>query len=126
MDINIPDVVNEVTDALMQYEEALRTNDVDMINTLFWDSPWTIRYGPNGTLLGSEALAAFRKGRKAPQAARTLQNTVITTFGRDFAVANTEKIRPGSESISRQSHTWVRMPAGWRIVAAHVSELPDP
>jgi hypothetical protein len=53
---------------------------------------------------------------------RTLRDTVITTFGRDSAVANTESDRPASTSKGRQSQTWVRMPEGWRIVSAHVSD----
>jgi hypothetical protein len=124
MNINIPEIVAEVTEAFMLYEKALTTNDVDMINTLFWNSDQTLRYGPNGTLLGHEALSAFRRGRTTSGVDRTLKNTVITTFGTDFAVANTESEKPNSPITSRQSQTWVRMPDGWRIVAAHVSDEP--
>lgn len=123
MKINIPEIVAEVTEAFMQYEAALTSNDVDMIDTLFWDSPYTLRYGPNGTLLGHAALSAFRRNRNISGVERTLKNTVITTFGRDLAVANTESDRPNSVATGRQSQTWVRMPEGWRIVSAHVSEL---
>jgi len=49
---------------------------------------------------------------------------VITTYGRDFATANTEFQRKQSNRKGRQSHTWLRTPAGWRIVAAHVSLMP--
>jgi AtzH-like len=49
----------------------------------------------------------------------------ITTFGADFATANMEFVRAGSVRVGRQSQTWVRMPEGWRIAAAHVSLLPD-
>lgn len=124
MIINIPEVVAEVTAAFMLYEKALTTNDVAMIDTLFWDSPHTLRYGPNGTLLGHEALSNFRKTRKTTGVERTLKNTVITTFGQDFAVANTESDRPGSSVTGRQSQSWVRMDDGWRIVSAHVSDEP--
>ena len=124
MIINSPEIVAEVTEAFMAYEKALTTNDVDMIDRLFWDNDQTLRYGPNGTLLGHEALSAFRRGRKITGVERTLKNTVITTFGNDFAVANTESDRPSSALTSRQSQTWVRMPEGWRIVAAHVSDEP--
>lgn len=126
MEINLPEVVAEVTDAFTRYETALRANDVDTINELFWDSPWTLRYGPNGTLLGAAALGAFRRGRQRTGLERELKNTIITTFGRDFAVANTEGVRRGSDVLNRQSQTWVRMPEGWRIVSAHVSDEPAP
>ena len=122
MEINIPEVVREVTNAFERYEKALSINDLDTIDSLFRDSPLTLRYGPNGTLLGHAAISAFRRGRDIPGIERTLKNTVITTFGRNLAVANTESDRPNSAATGRQSQTWVRMPEGWRIVAAHVSD----
>ena len=57
---------------------------------------------------------------------REVTRTVITTFGRDFATANIEFLRAGSERIGRQSQAWARLPEGWRVVAAHVSLLPTP
>ena len=125
MIINNPEVVAEVTEAFMLYEKALTTNDVDMIDNLFWNSPHTLRYGPNGTLLSHAALSAFRRARKIAGVDRTLKNTVITTFGSDFAVANTESEKPNSFITSRQSQTWVRMDEGWQIVSAHVSDEPE-
>lgn len=124
-EINIPEVVAEVTEAFMQYEAALGSNDLDTIDSLFWDSPLTLRYGPNGTLVSHAAISAFRRARDIKGVERTLKNTVITTFGRDFAVANTESDRPGTTATGRQSQTWVRMPEGWRIVSAHVSDEPS-
>ena len=126
MIINIPEIVAEVKEAFMLYEAALTSNDVDMIDTLFWNSDQTLRYGPNGTLLGHAALSAFRHRRKTTGVDRTLKNTMITTFGTDFAVANTESDKPNTAITSRQSQTWVRMPDGWQIVAAHVSDEPEP
>ncbi len=125
MDINLPDVVAEVTAAFLKYQRAVDTNDARVMNELFWNSPSTLRYAPNGTLQGYAAIAAFRSGRAGGGVARTLGNTVITTFGRDFAATNTESTRPGTATISRQSQAWVRMPEGWRIVAAHVSDQPE-
>ena len=124
MEINIPDVVAEVTAAFESYEQALSTNDLDTIDGLFRDSPLTLRYGPDGTLLGHAAISAFRRARNIKGVERTLKNTLITTYGRDLAVANTESDRPGSDVTGRQSQTWVRMPEGWRIVSAHVSDEP--
>ncbi len=124
MDINIPEIVAEVTEAFRRYEAALGGNDIDTIDSLFWNSPLTLRYGPNGTLLGHAAISAFRRARDIKGVERTLKNTVITTFGRDLGVANTESDRPGTPVTGRQSHTWVRMPEGWRIVSAHVAGEP--
>src|SRR5262249_48567614 len=105
MQINLPKVVAEVTKAFMEYERALTTNDLDTIDELFWKSPFTLRYGPNGTLVGHEAISAFRRGRNITGIKRTLKNTFITTFGHDFAVTNTESDRSGVNN--RQSQTWV-------------------
>jgi hypothetical protein len=94
------------------------------MNTLFWESPYTVRFGPNGTLIGHEAIASFRRDRSKSAFEGVLQNTVITTFGRDFAATNTETIKVGERGVSRQSQTWIRTALGWRIVAAHVSDQP--
>ncbi|TWA59475.1 uncharacterized protein DUF3225 [Azospirillum brasilense] len=120
-EINIPEVVAEVTAAFERYERALTGNDVAVLDELFWNHPATLRYGVGENLYGYEAIAAFRQGRPAAGLDRLLRNTVITTYGRDMATANTEFTRPSTERVGRQSHTWVRMPEGWRIVAAHVS-----
>jgi hypothetical protein len=124
MEINLPEVVAEVTAAFTRYQRAVDTNDAATMNELFWNSPFTVRFGPNGTLIGHAALAAFRNSRGGSGVPRTLQNTVITTFGRNFAATNTETRRAGSSVVGRQSQSWVRTPQGWRIVAAHVSDQP--
>lgn len=123
MEINIPDVLEEVTEAFWQYEKALGRNDVAVLQRMFWNSGYTLRYGVAENLYGYEAIAAFRATRPTIALERTLQNTVITTFGTDFATANTEFRRTGSERTGRMSHTWVRTNEGWRIVAAHVSHM---
>ena len=122
MDVNIPEVLAEVTAAFARYEQALVTNDVDVLDELFWDSPLTLRYGAGENLHGHAEIKAFRAGRPSAGLARDLLRTVITTYGRDFATANTT-FRRGNR-VGRQSQTWVRQTEGWRVVAAHVSLLP--
>lgn len=124
--INLPDVVAEVTAALARYEQALVSNDVAVLDELFWDSPHTLRYGATENLYGYDAIRDFRAGRPAQGLARTVLRTVITSYGRDFATANLEFRREGSERTGRQSQTWVRTAHGWRVVAAHVSLLAGP
>ena len=120
-DINLPDVLAEMTAVFARYEDALVNNKVEVLDELFWDSTLTVRYGAAENLLGIEAIRAFRIARPAVGLARRLSNTVITTYGRDFATAMTEFHRDGSARHGRQSQTWVRLPQGWRVVAAHVS-----
>lgn len=124
MEINIPEVVAEVRAAFLRYQTAVDTNDVEAMNELFWTSPFTVRFGPNGTLIGHEAIARFRQARTTMPIPRQLQNTVITTFGSNFAATNTETTRAGVPGVSRQSQCWIRTPAGWRIASAHVSDQP--
>ena len=121
MVINDPAVLEEVEAAFAAYETALVTNDVETLDALFWSSEHTIRYGPAESLYGRDEILAFRKARPSQGLARTLRRTVITTFGADMATANTEFTREGADKIGRQSQTWVKMPEGWRVVAAHVS-----
>jgi len=121
MDINLPDVVAEVTAALERYETALVSNDVQELDTLFWNSPHTLRYGAGENLYGYDAIRAFRAQRSPQGLARRVLRTAVTTYGRDFATANLEFQRDGSERTGRQSQTWMRTPQGWRVVAAHVS-----
>jgi Protein of unknown function (DUF3225) len=124
LEINIPEIVAEVTDAFMRYERALIANDTGALDTLFWNSAYTIRYGVRENLYGYDAIAEFRRNGPTMDLARTLMNTVITSYGRDFATANTEFQRPGSAMSGRQSHVWIRTAEGWKIAAAHVSLLP--
>jgi hypothetical protein len=124
-EIDNPEVVAEVTDVHTRYEQALVHNDLDTLALLFWNDAKTLRFGPNGTLVGHAAIDAFRRSRGSGAGQRQVDRLFVTTFGRDFAVTNLEARRPGSGRVARQSQTWVRMPEGWRIVAAHVSDEPE-
>lgn len=136
MQINLPEVHAQVSAVFALYEDALVNNRVDLLDQLFWDSPHTLRYGMGENLHGIEQIRAFRAARSSAGLSRTLQHSVITTFGRDFATANTEFLRPGfmqsgaPQCIGRQSQTWCRVAdqahGGWRVVAAHVSLLTLP
>ncbi len=123
MQINIPEVVAEVSAVFARYETALVTNDVAVLDELFWNSPQTLRYGVGENLYSYAQICAFRASRPAQSLARELLKTVITTYGRDFATANVEFRRVNSDRTGRQSQTWMRTPDGWRVVSAHVSLL---
>ncbi len=123
MQINLPHVVAELTAAFARYEQALVTNDVAVLDELFWDDPHTLRYGVGENLYGYDAIRAYRAGRPSVGLARTLLRTQITTYGEDFATANCEFQRLDATRPGRQSQTWMRTPEGWRVVSAHVSLL---
>jgi len=120
-EIDRPAIVAEVTAAFSRYEQALIGNDVAVLDELFWHDARTVRLGAGENLYGIEAIRAFRAARPSQGLERDLRNTVITTFGADYAVCSTEFTRNGVERVGRQQQTWVRLPDGWRIVAAQVS-----
>lgn len=126
MDIDIPEVKQEVEAAFARYEAALVGNDVAVLDELFWDSPQTVRFGATENLFGAAEIAAFRAGRSPQGLRREILRTAVTTYGRDFATASITFRREGSARIGRQQQSWVRFPAGWRVVAAHVSLMDAP
>jgi hypothetical protein len=127
MPINDPEILAEMHAVFARYEDALVNNRVEVLDELFWPSQFTVRYGAGENLVGIEAIRAFRHARSPVGLARTLGNTVITTYGRDFATTSTEFHRAGNSAgnsaVGRQSQTWVRFDEGWRVVAAHVSMI---
>lgn len=126
MIINDPAVVAEVEAVFARYEAALVSNDVAVLDELFLDSPVTIRYGIGENLYGIEAIREFRLSRPSAGLSRRLEETVITTYGRDVATASTLFYRDDAPGrVGRQMQTWIRMPDGWRVAAAHVSVIDD-
>src|SRR5712671_1866731 len=126
MRINDPETVAELQALYPQYERALVTNDAETLTRMFWASPQVMRFGITENLYGIDEIAAFRKGRSPANLARNVRRLDIVTFGRDYSSVTLEFEREVDGKIvrGRQSQVWVRMPEGWRIVAAHVSILP--
>lgn len=119
--VNLPHVLAEVRAQFERYERALVSNDVVVLDELFWNSEHTLRYGAGENLYGIAEIRAFRNARPSTGLARTILRTAITTYGEDFATTNIEFKREGSTRTGRQSQTWWRTPEGWRVVSAHVS-----
>jgi Protein of unknown function (DUF3225) len=127
MEIDLPEVLSEVTEQFARYEKALVSNDVAVLDALFRADPRTLRYGIGENLYGYDAIMAFRAGRSPAGLMRRTAGTVITTYGHDTAVASTLFYRDSSPGrVGRQMQTWVRFADGWKIVAAHVSIIDDP
>ncbi|MEO8316986.1 MAG: oxalurate catabolism protein HpxZ [Bradyrhizobium sp.] len=127
MDIDLPDVLAEVTVQFARYEKALVSNDVAVLDELFRSDSRTLRYGIAENLYGYDAIMAFRSARSPVGLMRRTDKTVITTYGRDTAMASTLFFRDNAPGkVGRQMQTWVRFPEGWRIVAAHVSIINEP
>jgi len=127
LEIDRPDVLAEVSAQFARYEQALVSNDVVVLDELFRKDSRTLRYGIAENLYGYGEIAAFRAARSPAGLMRKTSRTIITSYGRDTAVASTLFYRdsvPGR--VGRQMQTWVRFPEGWRIVAAHVSIIDEP
>lgn len=124
MQVDDPEALAELTAVFEAYEQALLANDNQTLEAMFLPSGKTVRYGVSEVQYGFDAIKAFRKAQMPFD--RTLSRTVVTTFGRDFGVVSTLFRRddaPGQ--VGRQMQTWVRTADGWRVVAAHVSMMPD-
>jgi hypothetical protein len=127
MDVDLPEVLTEVTAQFERYEKALVANDVAVLDELFRQDDRTLRYGIGENLYGYGAITAFRAARSPVGLMRRTNKTVITTYGRDAAVASTLFYRDSAPGrVGRQMQTWVRFPQGWKIVAAHVSIIDEP
>jgi hypothetical protein len=127
MEVDLPDVLAEVTEQFARYEKALVSNDVAVLDALFRADPRTLRYGIGENLYGYDAIMAFRAGRSPAGLMRKTAKTVISSYGRDTAVASTLFYRDSAPGkVGRQMQTWVRFAEGWKIVAAHVSIIDEP
>ena len=125
MEINRADAVADVSVAYARYEAALLSADAATLDELFWADGRTVRYGADEILRGHDAVAAFNRRRRL-NPDRRLADTVVTTYGRDFATVSTLFTDVPAGKVGRQMQSWVRMPEGWRVVAAHVSVIDVP
>ena len=119
---NIPEVVAEVRELFECYEQALIDKNVEVLDSTFWNSPYTIRVTPNEHGYGFDQIHAHRVRRPpGPGTKEARRRLDILTLGRDIATVNVEfKVR-GRDQIGRQSQAWVRFPEGWKVINAHVS-----
>ncbi len=115
----------EVAVEFRRYEQALVRGDAEAMNAQFWSSPDVVRFGLSDMQVGSDALAQWRQSQPPLPPGRTLHDTRVTAVGADVVVVTTCFRYPGRAVLGRQSQTWAHLPEGWRIVSAHVSEIPD-
>lgn len=125
LEINIPEVVEEVRERFERYEQALVDKDVAVLDDTFWNSPHTIRLANAEHGFGFDAIHAFRVAR--PPGPGTKERRIrldILTLGRDLATVNLVYKLRGATCTGRQSQTWVRFPGeGFKVVSAHVSVI---
>ncbi len=118
-ELNIPAVRQEVTDCFHAYDRALLANDVAALESWFHDGPESVRFGIAEELHGHHAIAAFRRAGDGV-VRQPFRRVDVVTIGTDTAVVNAE-FDESDDAIGRQSQTWIRTAAGWRLIAGHVS-----
>jgi len=115
-------VEHEVLACFTAYEEALSSGDVATMDLWFADDNRTVRFGIAEEQWGAEEVRRWRSTAPGVPAGRRLSKTRVDLWSDDLAVVTTLFRYPGTVSVGRQSQTWMRTDAGWRIVHAHVSE----
>lgn len=127
MIVNDPETHRELMELYPSYEKALVENDVATLTGMFWDSKQVMRFGATENLYGMAEIEAFRKARPPVGLARRVGRMDVVTFGKDFGSVTLEFERDTAKGLvrGRQSQVWVRFAEGWKIVAAHVSILPE-
>ena len=122
--LDLPRVVAEVRAVFERYERALVDGDVAVLTELFWDEPRCVRYGVADRQHGAAEIAAWRHAHPSVPPGRRLRDTVVVAVDERTAVVSTLFGYPDGAAEGRQTQTWARLAEGWRIVAAHVSEVP--
>lgn len=123
MQLDKPDIQAEVRAVFDRYEDALMNNKTEVLDSIFWADPRTVRFGITEILYGHEAIKAFRAS--ISRYAKRIQRKVhIVTFGDDFAATHLQYERAETGLIGRETKIMARLPdVGWRVVSAHVSIL---
>ena len=92
---NDPQVLVELMARFSAYEQALRDNDLALLASFFDDSEDLVRFGIADRQRGAAALAAWRAVQPPIPSERTLDDTIVTSFGPDVGVVSTLFSYPG-------------------------------
>ena len=122
--VNLPEVVAEITKIFHEYEQALMTNEVEKLNQYFWQDDRVTRYGIADRQWGIQELVTYRQATPAPDFTRTLEHLRVSTFDQNTAICQVEFVRSDTTLRGFQTQTWVKILGVWRIVSAHVSMIP--
>ncbi|HVH24437.1 MAG TPA: AtzH-like domain-containing protein [Pseudonocardia sp.] len=123
VELDRSEVVAQVRAAFDRYERALADGDLAVLTELFWADPRCVRFGVADRQQGAAEITDWRRANQGVPAGRRLSETRVLAVADHTAVVTTLFGYPGRAVDGRQSQLWVRFPEGWRIVAAHVSEL---
>ena len=120
------DVINRRSLQMLQesfsiYEKALNDNDINVMNKLFYNNDFVVRYGSTENLYGYTEIVNFRYKRNPATVSRVLCRNSVILLQDDIAIINSEFVR-GSIN-GRQTQVWHLFTDGWKIITAHISTL---
>ena len=129
--VDRPEVLAQVRAVFDRYERALVDGDIGVLGELIWDDERTVRFGVADRQHGAAEIAAWRAKYPSVPPGRRLHRTTVLAVDDRTAVVSTLFDYPGGMGSQlaggpvegRQTQVWVRFTGGWRIVAAHVSEI---
>jgi hypothetical protein len=119
--IDHPEVVAAVRAAFDEYESALVANDIAAMNEWFWDDEHVVRFGLAEEQYGYASIVEWRATADPVPADRRVTRVTVHVFDRDLVSVDCEFRNGDDPAVGRQSQTWIRVDAGWRIARAHVS-----
>ena len=122
-DVSRAEVVEAVRAEFDAYEAALVAGDHEVLDNAFWASSAAVRFGVRDRQSGAEEIRRWR-AEQGPLVGRSLSGTQVVGLGNDVAVVTTLFGYPSTAAEGRQTQVWARLPEGWRIVSAHVSQVP--
>jgi amidase len=111
-------------DAFRAYESALMANDTAILDDFFAPGPRTLRGDGQGLLVGHDAISRFRASRGGVPRREIIELHVQAVDDDHALLMSVSEFAHGGRGL--QTQAWVRLPAGWKITAAHVTGPPPP
>ncbi len=111
-------VPGELLDAFWRYDKALLSNDQEILNRSFAPGPDTLRGDGANLVIGHDAIAAFRSGRKSIPTRQVIQ-LQVRMLSPDAALLMA-RTRDGF-AHGLQTQLWQRIGREWLVSAAHLS-----
>ena len=109
----------DLLEAFTAYEQAIMSNDLDVLDAFFAPGDHTMRGDAAGLLVGHDAISAFR-GVRGGVAPRRIERIEHRALGEDVALlVSVSRFTGGGTGL--QTQVWERIDGHWLITAAHVT-----
>ncbi len=111
----------EVTASSDAYEAALKHNDIEAMNAVFWDDQRMLRFGLADMQRGYDEVVAWRRSARPVNPDRIIVSRDVTALAPGVVAVDIVFDDGDPSVVGRQSQTWIRRDGGWKIARAHVS-----